>query len=167
MATGSFVSALAGTGNAPDETQAYHGTIFDDYVLDAYQQTSVGEPPNAQLVVTVTCSSGVLAAINADPKYGAVPGAPTGLEIAASGGPGQGITLTMWIPPAGGPFTWNVYRSLTAGGEIYRIATGYPDVGNFDDTSVISGVTYYYTVTAVNASGGEGPMSNEVNYIAP
>ena len=55
---------------------------------------------------------------------------------------------------------FNVYKGLTAGGETFLRSRGI-DFNFADDLEVISGVTYYYVVTAENAHG-ESVWSNEV-----
>jgi subtilase family serine protease len=86
-----------------------------------------------------------------------VPSAPTGLS--ATAGDGQ-VTLT-WNGSSGAT-SYNVYRSLTKGGEG---ATAYKKgitSTSFTDTGLTDGTTYYYTVTAVN-SAGESGQSSEVS----
>src|SRR5204862_5276010 len=86
--------------------------------------------------------------------------APAGL--AATGSFGK-IHLT-WTAPGNtldaGELTYNVYRGTSAGGQgATPIATLLASTA-FDDTSAISGTTYYYKVIAVD-SGGESARSTE------
>ncbi|MEO7715752.1 MAG: malectin domain-containing carbohydrate-binding protein, partial [Capsulimonas sp.] len=94
------------------------------------------------------------------PAMAVVPGAPT--LTAASYSTTQ-INLS-WTIPSGSPTSYNIYRSMTAGGEG---ATPYLPgfTGAFKaDTGLPSGQAYYYQVSAVNASG-EGPRSTEATAI--
>ena len=73
------------------------------------------------------------------------------------------VTLT-WTAPAfngdGQDLTYNVYRGTIPGGESATpIATGVTAT-RYADAGLSPGVTYYYTVTAVDR-GGEGGASNE------
>lgn len=90
----------------------------------------------------------------------AVPSAP-GLG-GASGGSGS-VTL-QWSAPAsdgGSAITgYNIYRGTASGGETLLAQVG--DVAGYTDTSVTSGTTYYYEVSAVNAVG-ESALSNELS----
>ncbi len=84
------------------------------------------------------------------------PPAPTGLR--AAGGDAR-VTLN-WDPSAGAT-TYDVYRGVVAGASSAGppLATGVSKA-TYVDASVVNGVTYYYTVRAVNAAGSSG-TSNE------
>ena len=57
---------------------------------------------------------------------------------------------------------YNVYRSTTPGSDYQKINSSLLRWPRYTDRNVTSGETYYYVVTAVNASGGESAYSNEV-----
>jgi len=70
------------------------------------------------------------------------------------------VALT-WTAGSGAT-SYNVYRGTSAGGESSTaIATGITTTG-YTDTGLTNGTTYYYKVTAVNASGTSG-YSNEAS----
>jgi fibronectin type 3 domain-containing protein len=80
-----------------------------------------------------------------------------------SGSPG---VLVVWYPPSSsgcsGVTSFRVYRSTSSGTETFLVSvTGY----QYQDTSAVAGVRYYYQVSAVNACG-EGPRSAEVTAVA-
>lgn len=85
-----------------------------------------------------------------------VPNNPT--NLAASSGNGQ-VTLT-WDTVSGAT-GYNVKRATTTGGP-YTTVTNNVYALTYADTTVTNGVTYYYVVTALNASGESG-NSNEVS----
>src|SRR5262249_31688232 len=65
-----------------------------------------------------------------------------------------------WTAPDGAA-TFNIYRGTSPGGEsAVPFATGI-SATSFIDTKVVSGTTYYYTISAVDA-GGESETSAEV-----
>lgn len=79
--------------------------------------------------------------------------------------PGQaqvthGVTLT-WTAGANDA-TFNVYRSITAGGPYTQIASGVA-VTTYKDTTGIAGTKYYYVVTGVAPGFTESAYSNEVS----
>ena len=62
---------------------------------------------------------------------------------------------------------YNVYRGTQHGGPYpVRVASANPHTA-FTDSSVVSGQTYYYVVTAVNARHKESSDSNEVKVVIP
>jgi hypothetical protein len=87
------------------------------------------------------------------------PSAPA--VLIATAGVGQ-VSLA-WTAPAGA-VSYNVYRSLTPGGEgATAYKTGVTGV-SFTDAGLTNGTTYYYKVTAAN-SAGESGQSNEASAI--
>jgi hypothetical protein len=94
---------------------------------------------------------------------------------------GDGVTSTPPPPPPppnhSVHLAWNSSPSQIAGYKVYRgdisggpYATISPSTVNslaYDDSSVASGSTYYYVVTAVNRSGDESQYSNESAAIIP
>lgn len=79
---------------------------------------------------------------------------------------GTALVSLSWTAPAdgGSPITgYNVYRGTASGGETLLVAgVAGP---TYDDTTAVTGTTYYYVVTAVNAVG-ESVWSNEVSATA-
>ncbi len=74
-----------------------------------------------------------------------------------------GIQVT-WSPIKNATHYY-VYRSLTPGGEgqpVYSDVPYYYYGGSYVDTGVTPGITYYYTISTLDAVG-EGPMSIEVS----
>ncbi|GAA3405237.1 fibronectin type III domain-containing protein [Paenibacillus hodogayensis] len=91
---------------------------------------------------------------NSDPAY-AVPYLPVPSTPASlSAYPGDGQVMLQW-PTVTGAVYYNVKRAVWPGGGFTTVAqTVY---GYYTDTSAANGVTYAYTVSAMNASGESGP----------
>ena len=101
---------------------------------------------SATTAVTVTTQN---------PTKGAL-AAPTALNCSA----GDGQVVLTWTASAGAT-SYNVKRATTSGGP--RTSVGGAVTGNtFTDTGLTDGTTYYYVVTAVNATG-ESANSNEAS----
>jgi subtilisin family serine protease/subtilase family serine protease len=103
-----------------------------------------------------TITGGRLDVNNAVRACSAPPTTPTGLT--AAGGDSR-VTLTWSVAP--GAATYNVKRSLTAGGPYSLLASGITAKA-YVDTAVVNRTTYYYVVSASNPQG-ESSDSNEAS----
>ena len=63
--------------------------------------------------------------------------------------------------------SYNVYRGTTSGGPYTMINTSPDDTTSYADSTVVSGETYYYVTTAVNASGEVSGYSNQTEAVVP
>jgi hypothetical protein len=82
------------------------------------------------------------------------PAAPTGLQAVAGD---QTVHLQWNVSPEPDVTGYHVYRSTTAGGGYDLVAA--TTTSAFDDVGLTNGVTYYYVVTAVDASNESAPSS--------
>ena len=114
-----------------------------------------GAVTDAELVTALTGGA-------APPPPNGAPYAPSGLT--ATGSVGQ-VSLS-WNA-ASGATSYNLYRASQSGGgsSIAPVVTGLTDT-NYTDTGLTSGLTYYYQVVGVNASGVSG-FSPEVKATLP
>src|SRR5205807_10421494 len=79
------------------------------------------------------------------------PSTPTNLTAA----PGNGQVTLSWSA-ATGAASYNLYRSTTSGGEgSTPVVTGIAST-SYTNTGLTNGITYYFRVAAVNASGTSG-----------
>lgn len=62
---------------------------------------------------------------------------------------------------------YNIYRSTVPGGPYFKVNGSLVAGTDYRDTTVQSGMTYYYVSTAVDAAGLESGYSNEASYTAP
>jgi len=72
-----------------------------------------------------------------------------------------------WDAGDGNPVGYNVYRGTVKAGPFQEINTSLDSSTNYTDYTVVSGTTYYYVVTEVNAKGEESGYSNEVQAVIP
>jgi flagellar hook assembly protein FlgD/Tol biopolymer transport system component len=75
----------------------------------------------------------------------------------------EGGLNAAWIYNGSPVAGYNLYRSLTTGGPYARVNSGLIGLTNYLDTGLLSGVTYFYVVTAVDPVGNEGSYSNEAS----
>jgi hypothetical protein len=60
-----------------------------------------------------------------------------------------------------------VYRSIVSGSQFAKVNPTLVGGLSFTDTSVQSGITYYYVTTAIDSSGAESSFSNQVSAPIP
>ena len=91
------------------------------------------------------------------------------ITLAGSGAAGNSHTAILdWTASTTNTVTgYNVYRGQTAGGPYTKLMTSPLNAETFTDSSVLAGQTYFYVVTAVDASGVESSFSSEVSGIIP
>ncbi len=92
-----------------------------------------------------------------------MPSAPTGLTVT---NPSNHLIHLSWVAAStnGGPdiTDYYVFRSNVSGTEAYIGHTAIGTASSYDDTNLVNGQKYFYTVSAVN-SHGWSPNSTEVN----
>jgi hypothetical protein len=72
-----------------------------------------------------------------------------------------------WEAGGGSPVGYDVFRGTAQGGPFEQINSALDSSTNYTDYTVVSGTTYYYVVTAVNAEGEESVYSNVVQAVIP
>jgi len=86
---------------------------------------------------------------------------------------GMGVTATAhtvalsWAPAVAGVTEFRTYVSTVSGGPYVQMGSVPSTTPAYTDSSVQSGHTYYYVVTAVDASNNESLYSSEVTAIVP
>lgn len=89
-----------------------------------------------------------------------------GVNFAATAGQAHSATLS-WTASTSTVFGYNVYRGSVSGGPYMLVNTSLVTLLTFTDSSVQSGLTYYYVTTAVDGSGNESVNSNEAKAVVP
>jgi hypothetical protein len=92
-------------------------------------------------------------------------GQPAVLRQQASGKK-HTVTLT-WKASSSRVAGYNVYRSVTPGGNYLRMNSSLVQGLTYTDNTVVSGVTYYYVTRAVDDRGHESVNSNETSAVIP
>src|ERR1700693_6256310 len=93
---------------------------------------------------------------------------PAGISLS-----GMGVTATVhtvalsWAPAVTGVTGFRTYVSMVSGGPYVQMGSMPSTTPAYTDSSVQSGQTYYYVVTAVDASNNESLYSSAVEAIVP
>ena len=77
------------------------------------------------------------------------------------------VALSWVASPSPGTVGYNIYRSLTSGGQYTKINSTLDPNTTYNDQAVQDGTTYYYVTTAVNGQGMESVYSNEASAFLP
>jgi invasion protein IalB len=111
----------------------------------------------------------------------AASGSVTGSVIIASNASNSPLTISLSgagvVATHSAALTWtastsvvvgcNVYRGSTSGGPYTKLNSSLDASTTFTDSSVLSGQTYYYVVTAVDSNNVESTYSNQVTAVIP
>jgi hypothetical protein len=78
---------------------------------------------------------------------------------------GHSVVLS-WTASATPGVTYKLFRATSSGGPYTSVSSGLAAPG-YTDTSVASGVTYYYVAVAVSAANVESGYSNQATAVVP
>ena len=92
---------------------------------------------------------------------------PLSVSLSGTGVAVQHSAILSWTASSSVVTGYNIYRSATSGGPYTTLNSSLNASTTFTDMSVLSGQTYYYVVTAVNASNVESAYSNQVQAAIP
>ena len=106
-------------------------------------------------------SGGITVTSNASNASVTIPVTGTGVAVAHT------VVLQWQASTSSGVIGYNVYRSTVSGGPYTNIVTSPVPTASYTDSSVSSGTTYYYVVTAVASNGSESAYSSEVSITVP
>lgn len=90
----------------------------------------------------------------------------TAVTLVISNGVLHSVSL-IWIDTDSGIAGYNVYRSSQTGSGYTKLNSSVMTQTLYTDSTVQSGSTYYYVVTAVNSSGAESGFSAAALAVIP
>jgi hypothetical protein len=90
----------------------------------------------------------------------------SGVDFTAVVGTAHSATAT-WTASSSSVAGYNVYRGDVSGGPYTKLNASVVTGLSYTDSTVISGQTYFYVATAMDASGNESVFSNEVKAVIP
>jgi fibronectin type 3 domain-containing protein len=126
--------------------------------------------PNQSVTVTVTFAPGTAGTVSGSVSIASnATNSPATISVS-----GTGVSTTphsvglMWSPSTSSVSGYNVYRGTTPNGPYpTKLNTSLLTTEQFSDSSVVSGQTYYYVVTAVDSSDVESVDSNQATAVIP
>jgi hypothetical protein len=110
---------------------------------------------------TGSMTGGIAVASNASNSPAAIALSGTGAAQVS-----HSVALT-WNPSASTVIGYNAYSSAVPGGSFVKLNPTPMATSSYTDTTVQSGKTYYYVVTAVDSSNNESNYSNQVSATIP
>lgn len=129
------------------------------FAVNAGQSTSVAVTFTAQTTGTANGTATFVSDAGNSPANVSLTG--TGTTVTA-----HSVGLS-WTASTSVVVGYNVYRGSQTGGPYQRLNTSLQSASGFTDSSVNSGQTYFYVVTAVDGSGNESAFSNEASALIP
>jgi Abnormal spindle-like microcephaly-assoc'd, ASPM-SPD-2-Hydin len=131
------------------------------------------------LPVTIAAGQSIPVTIQFTPNASGTATAKAGFTSNAVNSPtvehltGTGVAQTShnvylsWEPGDGNAVGYNIYRGSSKGGPFTEINSALDSSTNYTDYTVVSGDTYYYVATEVNAQGQESGYSNVAKAVIP
>jgi hypothetical protein len=145
-----FIATVSGTTNHAVTWSTTDGTVTSGGLFTT---------PGLGVVTRIV----VKAASQADPTKSASAGVTALAQV------GQHVVDLSWNASTSGDIVgYNVYRGQVVSGPYSKVNTGGLVASTlYSDTSVASGMTYYYVATVVNSSGQESAHSNQAPATIP
>ena len=164
-ATKSATITNSGTASVTLSGVSYSGAGFTMSGLSSGLILSPGQTATLNVTFSPTAAGSVTGSIAIASN---ATNSPASLAISGSGV--QLIThnaTLSWIPSTSTVAGYQVYSSTVSGGPYTKLTTSTVSLSSYTDSTVQSGKTYYYVVTAVNSSSVESTYSNQVTAVIP
>jgi len=142
---------LSGAAGATTTTDGSGNYTFAGLAIGAYTVT----PSDAGFTFTPASQNVTISTAN-------VPG----VNFTATAQQSHSVALS-WNASTSTVAGYNVYRSTVSGSQYAKLNPSLVGSLSFTDTSVQSGLTYYYVTTAVDSTGAESGYSNQVSAPVP
>jgi Concanavalin A-like lectin/glucanases superfamily/Abnormal spindle-like microcephaly-assoc'd, ASPM-SPD-2-Hydin/Immunoglobulin domain len=136
------------------------GTEFSTSGLTPPVTLTTGQSAPLNVVFAPTTSGGVSGSI------AVVSNATNSPATITLSGSAHSVDLS-WTASTSVVTGYNVYRGTTSGGPYLRLNTSLVPILSYTDSTVQSGQTYFYVVTAVDSNNIESVFSNEISGTIP
>jgi hypothetical protein len=154
-----------GTAAASISQAAISGTGYTVSGLTLPMSLGVGASSSFTVQFTPTVAGTVSGGVTVTSN---TPNSPTLVGLSGTGAAAVSHSVSLsWNASTSVVVGYNIYRGGVSGGPYALLNTTTDSALSYTDSSVVSGQTYYYVVTAVDAAGVESVVSNEVQVIIP
>jgi hypothetical protein len=125
--------------------------------------------PNESATVTIDFNPSTAGAVTGSVSIASdATNSPTTIAVSGTGVAGMHSVTLSWNPSVSPVSGYNVYRGTTSDGPYStKLNSSLITTTQFTDTTVVSGQTYYYVVTAVNSSNVQSTDSNQTEAVIP
>jgi hypothetical protein len=156
-----------GTGSVMVSAANFTGGVFSATGLSFPATIEAG----ATRTVTINFAPGVSGVASGSVSFVSdATNSPAAVTLSGTGVAPQSHSVDLsWVgSPSAGVVGYYVYRSTTPGTGYAKLnASSVAPTTTYTDSSVQSGATYYYAVTAIDGSGNESVFSNEASATIP
>ena len=163
--TGSQTVTLTNTGNSnvTISSVSVSGTGFSASGIASNLTLS----PNQSATLRVSFAPTGTGSVNGNVTIASNASSATTIPLSGTGAQASHSVVLSWAASTSAGVTgYNVYRGASASGPFTQISSSVP-AASFTDTTVQSGQTYYYTVTALGSGGAESAYSNTATATIP
>jgi Abnormal spindle-like microcephaly-assoc'd, ASPM-SPD-2-Hydin/Immunoglobulin I-set domain len=164
-ATKSATITNSGTASVSISGVSYSGAGLTVNGLSSGQILPPGQAATLNVTFSPTAAGNVTGSIVVSSNATNSPG-----TVSISGSGVQLITHSSnlsWIPSTSNVTGYQVYSSTISGGPYARLTSSAVNLFSYTDSTVQSGNTYYYVVTAVDSSSMESAYSNQGSAVIP
>jgi hypothetical protein len=155
----------SGTANVSISGVSYSGAGFSTSGLSSGQILSPGQAATLNVTFAPTAAGSVVGSIsvasNATNSPGTLSVSGSGVQVVS-----HDVVLS-WSPSTSTVVGYEVYSSTVSGGPYTKLTSSAVNLTSYTDSTVQSGNTYYYVVTAVNASAVESAYSSQISAAIP
>jgi hypothetical protein len=155
----------SGTANVSISGVSYSGAGFSTSGLSSGQILAPGQAATINVTFAPTATGSVVGSIsiasNATNSPGTLSVSGSGVQVVS-----HDVVLS-WSPSTSTVVGYEVYSSTVSGGPYTKLTSSAVNLTSYTDSTVQSGNTYYYVVTAVNASAVESAYSSQISALIP
>jgi len=155
----------SGTANVAISGISYSGAGFTTSGLSSGLILAPGQTATLNVTFAPAAAGNVAGSVTVASNATNSPGA---VSLSASGVQAVSHSAVLsWIPSTSSVIGYQVYSATVSGGPYTKLTASAVSLSSYSDSTVQSGNTYYYVVTAINSSSTESAYSNQASAVIP